>query len=119
MAQVQALGVHNFNILKGDTVRKPFGFGGDGFEPTDITGWDAEFRIVDPNDKSLLLDANTGNGKVLIDGPNLTVTLYLTDTETSSLEWAKGCYTLKLIDTPGSGDAVSYMTGTICVKEGC
>lgn len=120
MSSVARLGVYDFTIRKGDTLRIPFVFGGAGFDPTDITGWDAEIIISDfETPSSVLLTATTGNSKILIDGPNLTATLVLADTETDGLTWERGKYTLKLIDTPGTGDHATYVKGTACVVDDC
>jgi hypothetical protein len=116
---IKKLGKYDFTIRRGDTVRKPFQFGGAGFEPTDITGFDAFFVVVDCDDpETVLLEATTLNGKVIVDGPSLVVTLLLTDAETDALTWDKGTYTLRLKDTPGTGDALTYITGVNCVIGG-
>lgn len=108
------LGKYDFIIRKGDTLRRNLTWGGAGFEPTDITGWDAELVATDVETGAVVLEMNTGNSKILIDGPNLKTTLYLSHTESAAIDWTRAEYTLKLIDTPGTGDNTTYITGIIC-----
>lgn len=116
---VTSVGKYDFTIRKGDTLNIPIVFGGTGFEPTDITGWDAELVAIDCKTGDVLLTMTTGNSKIVVDGPALKISLVLSSAETEALTFTSAVYTLKLIDTPGTGSEVTYLTGTICIIDTC
>lgn len=113
------VGKYDFSIRKGDTLRIPILFGGTGFEPVDITGWDADLVAKDMTTGEVILSLSTGDGSIIIDGPNLTATLYLDDAATDALTFERAVHTFALRDTPGSGDRNTYLTGTIDVPDNC
>lgn len=114
---VRTPGRYDIVIRKGDTYRKPLVFGGAGFTPTDLTGFTARLDIRDPDTGALLVSLTTTNGKIIMGDTDLTVTLYLTDTETKDLAWSRGVYDFELKDTPGTGDVVTYLEGEVCVVD--
>lgn len=109
-------GQYPFQIIKGDDVRKALNFTFPVGGPTDISAWDAELVAVDCADGTTeVLNLTTGNGGIVM--ATLSATVIIDDVVTAAITWDEAKYTLKLIDTPGTGDKCTYVTGVICALE--
>lgn len=97
----------NMQIFRGKTLNFNIVWGGT--TPIDITGYQASLQARG-RDGELLLDLDTGNGGITIDGPNGKLTFTASPTATSMVS-KPGSYELEL--TNQSGDVYRVISGNI------
>jgi hypothetical protein len=111
-----AAGRYDFAIEQGSTFSKLLCYQNPDGSPIDITGYVAELQAKKLGPTSLpLIDLSTGNGGIVIDGPNGTITLSMTDEAAALLDFIRTAYDLKL--TPPGGKAFRLLKGSISLDR--
>jgi hypothetical protein len=85
--------------------------------PVDLTGYTARMQIrSNVTASAVLMELTVGNGRIIIDGPEGIIRLYVSHTDTTAITWKAGVFDLELVE-PG-GDVVRLIQGTIrCSPE--
>ena len=83
--------------------------------PVDLTGYTARMQIRAKLESDIvLLSLTTENGGIVINNTTKTITLVIAATDTTTITWLTGVYSLELI----SGSTVSTLiTGNVTVKK--
>lgn len=68
-------------------------------DPIDITGSSAKMQVRDATGQKLAFTLTSPSGGITIDGPNGTLTVKMTPTQTSKLFYPKSVYDLMLTDS--------------------
>ena len=85
-------GTYNFYIEKGATFMRVFEYKDTGGTPINISSYTARLQVRPTvSSNTVLIDANTTNGKITINGPLGQVILVIPATETASV--SSGCVT--------------------------
>lgn len=82
--------------------------------PYDITGAIVRMQARKTQQATILIDASTTNGKIIIDGPNGRIDVKLTDTDTDALVYKTAVYDLEV--QMASGDVYRLLQGSITVS---
>ena len=102
-------------INQGATFRFKFAWKDKNARAIDLTGFTARMQVresvIAP---ATLLSLTTENGGITLGGKTGIVSLYLNDTNTSSITWTKGVYDLELLAP--SGDVFRMVGGTVVVS---
>lgn len=81
----------------------------------DLTGCTARAQVrAEVASPSVLLEMTTENGKIALGGTAGTITITLSDTETSALSWSAGEFDMEVV-FPG-GRVTRFMRGTVSVS---
>lgn len=107
---------YDFTIEQGTTVTKPFVWkSGEGL-PVDITGYTARMQVRrSVSSADVLLEASTDNNRIQIDGTEGRLTLVLSATVTSAINWTLGVYDIELRDNDGV--VTRLVQGSITVSK--
>lgn len=103
----------NFSVIKGATFRKVFFFHeGDRNSPVrNLTGFTARMTIR--SQTATLATLTTENSGILIGGLAGSITLFMSDEDTTLATWKLGSYTLFLLQ---GGDANPLIYGNFLIK---
>lgn len=104
---------HNFSVWRGATFRKVLTFHTTDEEssPRDLTGFTARMPIK--LNGSVLVELTTGDG-ITLGGALGTITLFISDEDTTIAAWKAGSYGL-FLTSPG-GDTDQLLFGTFTIK---
>ena len=69
--------------------------------PVDLTGYSAQMVITDPSSGSVLQTLTSGNGDIVFDNVNKTITLGMNKTNTAAIAWASALYSLDMVKATG------------------
>lgn len=116
-----AAGTWNFTLEQGVTFVQSLVWTDANNNPVNLTGYTGHMQIrneaplIAGNTASLLyIDMTTSGGQINIGGPNGTVTLVLTSTETGILNFTTAVYDLAL--TSPSGAVTRLLQGTVTLS---
>ncbi len=86
-------------------------------EPVDLTGFTARMQVRATIDsEAVLLELTTGNGGIVLDTVNSTVSLLVSASVTELITWDSGVYSLELVS--GTGVVTTFLEGAITtIKE--
>lgn len=89
-------GIFNLTIERGATYSRVITYEYNG-TPVDLTDCTAQLQIrKHKGSSSVLLDLNTGNGGLSINGPAGEITVSIPDEDTDDLDFVNGYYDLKI-----------------------
>ncbi|MDB5280922.1 MAG: hypothetical protein JWR61_5877 [Ferruginibacter sp.] len=90
---------------KGATYKKAWALlTSDGVTPRNLSGYTAQFTVINPHTGATLLDISTTSGEVTLS--NGMVNVVLSGPTTTGFTWTGGFYKLFLTDPQGSTDLV-------------
>lgn len=106
----------DLSIDKGETYKKVFYWKDKSKVAIDMTGYTARMQVrKSTNAATIQLELTTENGRITITGAEGKIELYISDSDTSSLEGTKSVYDLELIDN--SGDIIKFARGIIVMVD--
>lgn len=106
----------NFKAKKGGTFRPVLTVRDANNALMDFTSYTARMQIRATVDGATVLhELTTENGGITLGGAAGTITLRITDVDTTAFAWDSAVYDLELIE-PG-GDVVSFLEGSVVFKD--
>jgi Big-like domain-containing protein len=102
-------------IEQGATFRRTITYLQASGEPRDLTGYTARMQIKTAAGGTLLYELTTGNGRIVIDGPNGRISMEILDTDTSGFTWTKGVYDLEIISAEATPTVTRLVEGKVTV----
>ena len=107
---------YKITIYQGETFSKVFTWKtGDPKNPVDLTGYTARMQIRKKyGSATTLLSLTTENGGIVLGGVTGTITLFISATDASSIDWTSGVYDLELVSA--GGIVKRLLQGTIKVS---
>lgn len=85
--------------------------------PIDLTGYTARMDIrLSAKSEDVIISLTTTNGGLTIDAPNGTISVYISDEQTSLLTFSKAFYDI-LVEA-SSGEAYRLVQGTVFLSPG-
>ena len=102
----------NLIVNQGATFRHKFTWQDVKKRAINLTGYSARMQVRGSvADSAILLSLNTTNGGIALGGVTGTISLYLSATATSAINWSKSVYDIELEDA--SGEVTRLVGGTI------
>ncbi len=92
-------GPYDFKIVQGETFTKSMQWTDDNNVPYDLTGFTGRMKLEE-DDGTLIADLTTENGGMVIaDLPTVgwTITLHISETDTTAMDFTTGVHDLELI----------------------
>lgn len=101
-------------IKQGSTYRQEFVYKDDDNEIVDLTGYTARMQIrPDVESETIIADLTTENDGITIDGPNGSIELFISHTDTAGMTPTKNAgYDLEIVDSV-SGDVNRIFGGKV------
>ncbi len=105
-------------ILQGESLNKVFSWkAGNPAVAVDLTGCTARMHVRSKVDASTtLLELTTENGRIVLGGVTGSITLKLSATETSALNWTNGVYDLEIVYLDGR--VRRLISGSVVISPG-
>jgi hypothetical protein len=105
----------NLLINQGATFRYKFTWKDAKGRLIDLTGFSARMQIrATVTDVAILVTLTTVSGGIVLGAKAGTVSLFMSDTNTSALAWAKGVYDIELVSP--SAEVFRLVGGTVTVS---
>lgn len=81
-------------------------------KPVDLTGFTARMQIRQKlEDSNFVKELTTGNGGVIINNTNKTIQLFMSATDTATLSFQSGVYSLELVSS--GGEVTQLIAGSV------
>jgi len=109
---------YNITIEQGADFQLELVYQDDNGDPIDLTGYTAEMQIrekltTDPP----FLTLSTANGRIVIDGPNGSITLSIANADTAALTQTAGVYDLELTSGDATPVIVRLIEGQVKISQ--
>jgi hypothetical protein len=108
-------GTYDIVAEKGATLRRVFSVTNAAGAPVSYANHTGRMQVRrDHTSASVILEASTTNGRLLINGPAGTITLLITDEDTAQLPAGAGVYDIML--TNGAGETTKFLSGRFVIQ---
>lgn len=105
----------NLQVNKGATFRHKFTWQNARSKPINLTGYLARMHIrAEVNSADVIIALTTENGGITLGGVLGTISLYISNTATSSLTAVKGVYDLELVAP--NNDVIRLIAGAVAMS---
>lgn len=104
--------VHNFDVEAGATWRCPLEYRNTDGTPFVLAGWSARMSVRSRRGERLL-DLNSDDNGIAVDGPAGTVTVTITAEQTAALPAGRVLYDIELVSP--DGEVTRLVTGSLTV----
>lgn len=83
--------------------------------PVDSTGYTGRMQIRSSlTSDTVILELTSANGRILIDTVNDTITIFISPTDTTTLDFKSAVYSLELIN---GSEVIPFLTGSVTLEK--